>query len=114
MIKQRFVNGVRSPRSITYNKYNSRYIVVQNRSYTESELAYRMQNGLPLPELTQYNVYSQSPVQEPRDYIEAFDMIRRLDANNVQKGELQKQLSTNVPKSEIPPKSDTQEVTGNG
>lgn len=113
MIKKRFYNGVRSPRKTSYNKYNSRYIVVQNRSYTEAELAYRMQSGLPLPELTQYNVYSQSPVQEPRDYIEAFDMIRRLDANNFQKVELQKQLN-NVPKSEVPTQPDTKEDKGNG
>lgn len=87
MLKYRFVNGVRTQKESLYidkKKSNSAENVVPNRAFSVDELAYRMQQGLPLPDLVTYQVYNNNngkPIPQPTDLIGVFNLSERLSAN---------------------------------
>lgn len=110
MVKYRFVNGVRVPRSSSYDscRHFGSDSVVPNRAISIQDLAYRLQNGLPMPQMTTYRIYDDvglRHVSEPTDLISAFNMVKEFNDNSAKISDLR-----NVSKSKENNKSDSKEV----
>lgn len=113
----RFVDGRRVPRATRFfNCVSVRPCVVPDRAYSVQELARRMQNGLPMPQLTTYQIYEDVGmriVSQPKDLISAFNMAQEIESNNKTKESLKREyeskLNSNVPTPDNVVKSDIKE-----
>lgn len=114
-IRFKYVDGVRVPR---YTKFftcvSVRPMVVPDRAFTIQELARRMQNGLPMPQLTSYQIYEDVGmriVSQPKDLISAYNMAQEIERNNAKKDDLKREYENkmkDVHKSDLPPQSDVE------
>ncbi len=113
----RFVNGKRVLRVSEFCTCVSvRPVVVPDRAFSIQELARRMQNGLPMPQITTYQVYEDVGlrlVSQPKDLITAFNMVQEIEKNNVAKENLRKEYEAkklnDVSKPDISAKPDSKE-----
>lgn len=116
-LRFRFVNGRRIPRATKFFTCVSvRPLVVPDRAYSVQELARRMQNGLPMPQLTTYQIYEDVGlriVSQPKDLISAYNMAKEIESNNNTKESLKREyeskLNSNVSASDNVVKSDAKE-----
>lgn len=83
MSRYRFRNGVRCPRKFGFDtlRDSSLSVAVPGREFTIQDLAYRMQNGLPMPQMTVYRTYDISGIRSPVDIIDAFELSKQIDSN---------------------------------
>lgn len=116
-LRFRFVNGKRVLRVTEFfNCVNVRSSVVPDRSFTIQELARRMQNGLPMPQLTSYQIYEDVGmriVSQPKDLISAYNMAQEIERNNNTKESLKREyeskINSNVSKPDNVAQSDVKE-----
>ncbi len=116
-LRFKFVNGVKTPRGFrSFSCVSVRPVVVPDRAFTIQELARRMQEGLPMPQITTYQVYEDVGlrlVSQPKDLITAFNMVQEIEKNNVVKENLRKEYEakklSDVSKPDIFVKPDSKE-----
>lgn len=116
-LRFKFINGRRVPRTTKFFTCVSvRPVVVPDRAYSVQELARRMQNGLPMPQLTTYQIYEDVGlriVSQPKDLISAYNMAQEIERNNNTKESLKREyeskINSNVSKSDNVAESDVKE-----
>lgn len=95
-MKIKYHNGSLIIKKHSYNDTNTSVpCVVPNRAFTISDLAYRMEKGLPLPNLTVYRNYEDTGMvlkSQPRDIISAYNMLKEVNSNEAKKSDILKQL----------------------
>lgn len=105
MTKYRFHNSKKVLRVNSQSSFRDACVsvVVPNRSFTVQDLAYRMQQGLPMPQITSYKIYDNvglRHVSEPTDLLSAFSMSQELEQNTNKINELKNNVSTSEIHSE--------------
>lgn len=112
-VRFRFVNGRKVPRfASSFTCVEVRPNVVPDRAFTIQELARRMQNGLPLPQLTSYQIYEDVGmriVSQPKDLISAYNMAQEIERNNAKKEDLKREYESklkDVSKTDLHTESD--------
>lgn len=111
MKRYRFFNGCRVSVNSFYDSYTevSSSVVVPSRSYTIQDLARRLQDGLPMPQMVSYRIYDDVGLNhqiEPTDLLSAYQLSSQIEENNIRKQQLIKdsELKNDVSNSEIPNK----------
>lgn len=91
-MKVKYHNGNIVVKKYNYLNSNSSVpCVIPNRAFTIADLAYRMEKGLPLPNLTIYRNYEDTGLilkSQPRDIISAYNMLKEVKKNDSKKEDI--------------------------
>lgn len=95
-MKIKYHNGNIVLKKFQYPKNNTSVpCVIPNRAFTIADLAYRMEKGLPLPNLTIYRNYEDTGLilkSQPKDIISAYNMLKEVKNNDSKKQEILAEL----------------------